>query len=82
MFVAAGNCVQVINLVTGLKVCTLRKFSDNSGKKSKVRDVHRSNIVMLSLVGKNLISVCSKGVVAKWDITQHHWNDKRGEDEE
>ena len=70
-FVACGNTILVYSLQTGLQFKTMRsRRTPGADSKSKeTGDMHKANIVMLAKKSEGvLMSLCSKGTLAEWDI--------------
>jgi hypothetical protein len=62
-FLAVGNTIQVFSLRTQLHIKTIRQANQEKG----VSDVHKSEILSLTLAKDKLTSICARGTLAEWD---------------
>ena len=71
---ACGNTINLYSLTTNILIATLRSKRQQaalSPEKAKVThgDVHKGMIIAMEIVeDKKIVSLCSRGVLAEWDL--------------
>ena len=74
-FAACGNAIKVFSLKTGIQVGQLRSARLMQAEQPGFQYVHKGNIVGMQLMSDDesqnyskLLTVCSRGTLAEWDI--------------
>ena len=73
VYVAIGNLINLYSLTTNLLIGTLRSKRQQASlpadkAKTTHGDVHKAQIIAMKQADERLVSLCSKGVLAEWDI--------------